>query len=117
TAKALVRLQSRIDPTGTGNTDFSKNQSSFGLGVSWKRSPDKLDSITRTKSRGFGGDVFGSRGGNGEKQSKVREVMRQLWFDEVDFSELTELGGGRVEADGYDAVVRRSGGMLNRIRS
>jgi hypothetical protein len=46
--------------------------------MTWKRSPDK-DAQT---PRGETGDVFA-----GERQSKVREVMRRMWFEGVDAGE------------------------------
>ena len=88
TADAITRLQDRVAPTPIGTTTskqgLTKKQSAFGLSMSWKRSPDKLDS--RTRSKIVEDDVF-----RGERRSKVREVMRRLWFDEVDVADVMGL--------------------------
>jgi len=52
--------------------------------MSWKRSPDKNDGVVAGGSRARvdveEDDVFG----RDERRSRVRDLMRQMWFDEVD---------------------------------
>jgi hypothetical protein len=106
TADAIARLRHRIMPA-THRTppkqELHKKQSAFGLNVSWKRSPDKRDSASRTRPRVDVDDgIFG-----GERKSKVREVMRQLWFDEVDVTDVTGMTS-QYEDDGDDIGIRGS---------
>ena len=93
TADAIARLQDRVAPTLTGTTaskqGLTKKQSAFGLSMSWKRSPVVED------------DVF-----RGERRSKVREVMRRLWFDDVDVADAMGLGAEDDDAD--EVTVRGS---------
>lgn len=104
TAEAIARLQDRVAPTPIGTTTsklgLTKKQSAFGLNMSWRQSPDKLDSRTRRKVVEH--DVFG-----GERRSKVREVTRQLWLDEVNIADVIGLGGAE-DVDADEVTVRRS---------
>jgi hypothetical protein len=109
TGHALARLRNRINPT-TSQSGLAKKQSAFGLSMSWKRSPDKHEG--RARIDGVGGDgIFG-----GEKRSKVREVMRRLWFDEVD---VADVMAGSFEDDRDDEVqlAVRSGTGFKRLSS
>jgi hypothetical protein len=86
TTDAIARLRERTSTTPVSSTPkqgLSKKGSGFGLSISWKRSPDKNDG-------GVGGsharvdveedNVFG----RDTRRSRVRDLMRQMWFDEVD---------------------------------
>jgi hypothetical protein len=89
TGDALTRLSTRINPT-TSQPGSTKKQSAFDLSsVPWKRSSDKLDSGRIRGDEAGEGGVFG-----GEQRSKIREVMRQLWFDEID---VTDVGARSFE--------------------
>ena len=81
TADALERLRSRTVPSATKRADSIKKQSTFGL-YTWRRSPDKLG-VQRVSEEN---EVF-----TGERKSKVEELMRRLWFDEIDVAELSGL--------------------------
>ena len=101
---AVKRLQKRVNPA-TLSEGLNKKSSTFGLSVSWKRSPDRLESRGRTRVNVEDG-VFG-----GEGRSRVREVMRRLWFDEVDVADVDD-GTGRSSDDDEDddeAEVRIAG--------
>jgi hypothetical protein len=83
TGDALARLATRINPT-MSQPGLTKKQSAFDLStIPWKRSSDKSDS-GRMRGNEAGEDgVF-----RGEQRSKIREVMRQLWFDEIDVMDV-----------------------------
>jgi hypothetical protein len=104
TAEAIARLQDRVAPTPIGTTTskqgLTKNRPAFGLNVSWRQSPNKLD--PRTRRNIVEHDVFG-----GERRSKVREVTRQLWLDEVDIADVIGLVGAEDD-DADEVTVRRS---------
>lgn len=105
TADAIARLRYRIKPatsnTTTTKKGFTKKQSAYGFGMSSKPSPDKLDSRTSRKGNAVDDNVAG-----GEKRSKVRDVMKKLWFDEADVVDV--VGLGTDDDDDDDANVRRS---------
>ena len=89
TADAIARLQDRVALTPIGSTTtkhgLTKKQSPFGLTMSWKQLPDKL--VSRTRGNIVEDDVFG-----GERSSKIRDVMRRLWFDGAEIADVMELG-------------------------
>ena len=87
TGDAIARLRDRINPRKQG---LAKKQSAFGLSMAWKRSPDKYEEGGRARVDGEG--LFG-----GERKSKVREIMRRLWFDEIDVNDV--LGGRDDDGD------------------
>lgn len=82
TADALERLRARISPAPS----LTKKASAFGLSMTWKRSPDKHTGVEEEGYRGL------------ERQSKVREIMRRMWFergdDEEDGDEISVSGSG-----------------------
>ena len=88
TGDAIRRLQDRINPS---KQSLAKKQSAFGLSLAWKRSPGKFEEGGRT--RVDHGELFG-----GERKSKVREIMRRLWFDEIDVNDVL----GERDDDGED---------------
>lgn len=97
---ALKRLQMRMNPT---QPSLNKKSSTFGLSVSWKRSPEKEGRARVDVEDG----VFG-----GEGRSRVREIMRRLWFDEVELGDVgrEEVGkAGSVESDDEDGEEVRLG--------
>lgn len=75
TGEAIARLRDRINPQKQG---LAKKQSAFGLSMAWKRPPDKYEDRARVDEEG----MFG------ERRSKFKEIMRRLWFDEIDVSDL-----------------------------
>lgn len=93
TADAIERLRSRTVPPATKRADSAKKQSTFGL-YTWRRSPDKVG-VQRGPEEN---EVF-----TGERKSKIEELMRRLWFDEIDVAEPSGL-----EEDEEAAVGRRS---------
>lgn len=99
TGDAVARLRDRVNPGRQGS--LAKKQSAFGLSMAWKRSPDKHHEGGR--ARVDGDDVFG-----GERKSKVREIIRRLWFDEIDVSDV--MGGGMDDDadDGEEQVTLKS---------
>jgi hypothetical protein len=109
---ALKRLQERVNPSSTST--LNKKSSTFGLSVSWKRSPDKHEGRARVDVED---GVFG-----GEGKSRVREVMRRLWFDEAEIGDVGDGSVRRQESDeDDDEDVRISGrgfrGKLGSARS
>ena len=89
TADAIARLRERSSTTtvsaSTAKQGLTKKGSAFGLSMSWKRSPDKNDGVvaggrSRARIDVEEEDVFG----RDERRSRVRDLMRQMWFDEVD---------------------------------
>lgn len=100
---ALTRLQDRMNPSsftstsGTPKQGLTKKQSAFSM--SWKRSPDKGDN--RRGGNVIDDDVLGD---DGERRSKVRDVMKKLWFDDVDVADVMGLD----DDDGDEVSIRRS---------
>ena len=77
-ADALGRLRTRTMPTTKDR--LTKKPNGFALGMTWKRSPDKDEYRTRRGRESFTTEeVF-----DGERRSKAREILRQLWLDEGD---------------------------------
>ena len=85
----VARLRERSSTTtvsaSTAKQGLTKKGSAFGLSMSWKRSPDKNDGVvaggrSRARIDVEEEDVFG----RDERRSRVRDLMRQMWFDEVD---------------------------------
>lgn len=96
TGDAIRRLQDRINPS---KNSLAKKQSAFGLSMAWKRSPDKHEG---GRTRVDHGELF-----EGERKSKVREIMRRLWFDEVDVQDVS--GERDDEGDEGDEQVTLKG--------
>jgi hypothetical protein len=110
TADAICRLRERIGLVPSPPTEIpsgqtlAKKQSTFGLSMAWKRSPDKPGAPSSQPppgKRSVGNDdVFGM-----VNRGKVKDFVRQLWFDEVDLSDFT--GRVRLEDDEEEVTVRK----------
>jgi hypothetical protein len=87
TADALERLRARISPAPS----LTKKSSAFGLSMTWKRSPDKHTGVEDEGYRGL------------ERRSKVREIMRRMWFergDEDEDGDEISVGGSSRRGSG-----------------
>lgn len=110
TAAAICRLRERIGLVPSPPTEIPsgqtllKKQSTFGLSMAWKRSPDKSGVTSSQPPPGKRSvdrdDVFGI-----VNRGKVKELARQLWFDEVVLADY--MGRLRLDDDEEEVTVRK----------
>jgi hypothetical protein len=108
TGDAITRLRNRIRPAAPATAPkteggLNKKPSAFGLNVSWKRSLDDTDA-TRSVRRNVNVNNMVLEE---ERKNRVQEVLRQLWYDEVDVADIAGLGGGDDDEDDEEEVIVR----------
>lgn len=112
TTDAIARLRNRIKPatpstiTTNAQGGLNKRPSAFGLNVSWKRLSDNVDSTYSMRGNANDNEVLGGR------DRKVQEIMRRLWFDEADVTDIAGLRGDDGDDDddeeeGEEVIVRK----------